>query len=234
MRHSKMYRNMRKWLAIVLGLVVGQLPLSAQEYLYEIGAAGGIGAYVGDISSNPFHKPGGAYGVLFRQHINYRWALKYNLSMTRVKGSTEGLSNVFPGNAQFSFSRPVMDFGAEAEFNFFHYGMGESYKGTRRFTPYIVTGLGFTAVPRKGDGYFSLHIPMGVGLKYKMARRWNLCVEFTMRKTLGDKLDGKALDDPYRITSAAFKNTDWYALTMISITYDIGRKCVDCNPSSAF
>lgn len=75
---------------------------------------------------------------------------------------------------------------------------------------------------------------MGVGLKYKIAQRWNVGVEFTMRKTLGDKLDGKALKDPYRITSGAFKNTDWYSLTMISVTYDIGRKCVDCNPSSAF
>lgn len=225
---------MRKWWIIQLLVLGAWLPLSAQEYLYEIGAAAGMGVYIGDINTRPFHNPGGAYGVMFRQHINYRWTLKYNVSMARMKGSTEGWDNVLPGNAQYEFSRPLLDFGAQAEFNFFHYGVGESYKGTRRFSPYIVAGLGFSAVPRKGDGYFSLQIPMGVGLKYKIARRWNIGLEFTMRKTLGDKLDGKQLDDPYHITSAAFKNTDWYSFTMISITYDIGRKCVDCNPSSAF
>ena len=180
---------MRKWWIIQLLALGTWLPLSAQEYLYEIGAAAGMGVYIGDINTRPFHNPGGAYGVMFRQHINYRWALKYNVSMARMKGSTEGWDNVLPGNAQYEFSRPLLDFGAQAEFNFFHYGVGESYKGTRRFSPYIVAGLGFSAVPRKGDGYFSLQIPMGVGLKYKIARRWNIGLEFTMRKTLGDKLD---------------------------------------------
>lgn len=225
---------MRKGIVIIVLAVGGLFSLSAQEYRYEIGAAAGMGFYIGDINSKPFRKPGGAYGLMFRQNINYRWALKYNVSMTRVKGTTRGWENVLPENAQYEFCRPVLDFGAQAEFNFFHYGIGEAYKGTRRFSPYIVAGIGFTAVPKKGDGYFNLQIPMGVGLKYKIAQRWNIGVEFTMRKTLGDKLDGKALKDPYRITSAAFKNTDWYSLTMISITYDIGRKCVDCNPSSAF
>ena len=82
--------------------------------------------------------------------------------MTRVKGTTRGWQNVLPENAQYEFSRSVLDFGVQAEFNFFHYGIGEAYKGTRRFSPYIVAGFGFTAVHKKGDGYFNLQIPMGV------------------------------------------------------------------------
>ena len=50
-----------------------------------------------------------------------------------------------------------------------------------------------------------------------------------MRKTLGDNIDGKQLDDPYRIESAALKNTDWYSYTMFSVTYDFGRKRRVCN-----
>ena len=50
-----------------------------------------------------------------------------------------------------------------------------------------------------------------------------------MRKTLGDKLDGKALDDPYGINSSSLKNTDWYSYTLLSVTYDFGMKKKICN-----
>ena len=220
---------MRKFFAIIIPMMLLAGNARAQAYKYEIGAAVGIGAYVGDANTNPFHKPGAAYGVIFRQNINYRWAIKYDLATTRMRGTTEGLGYAFPDGLKYSFSRQVLDFGAQAEFNFFSYGVGESYKETRRFSPYITAGIGFTAVPRKGDGYFNLNIPLGVGLKYKIGTRWNIGLEFTMRKTLGDKLDGKALKDPYRISSKIFKNTDWYSLTIFTISYDIGRKGMICN-----
>ena len=54
-------------------------------------------------------------------------------------------------------------------------------------------------------------------------------LEFSMRKTLGDKLDGKALDDPYGINSSSLKNTDWYSYTLLSVTYDFGMKKKICN-----
>lgn len=220
---------MRKVLAIIILMTLAPGMAVAQEYKYEIGAAAGLGFYVGDANAKPSKEPGAAFGVIFRQNINYRWAIKYNFATMRAKGTTEGWNNAFPAGENYTFSRQVLDFGAQAEFNFFHYGVGESFKETRRFSPYIVAGLGFTAVPCKDDGYFSVNIPMGVGLKYKIARRWNIGLEFTMRKSLGDKLDGKALNDPLHITSSAFKNTDWYSFTMISISYDIGRKGMICN-----
>ncbi len=220
---------MKKYIAIIILIAMMPIGVSAQEYKYEIGASAGLGFYIGDANTKPFRGPGPVFGVLFRQNFNYRWALKYNMTTMRANGTTEGWNNAFPGGASYTFSRQVLDFGVQAEFNFFHYGVGESYKDTKRFSPYIVAGVGFTAVPCKGDGYFSLNIPLGVGLKYKIGRRWNVGLEFTMRKSLGDKLDGKDLDDPMHISSAAFKNTDWYSYTMISISYDIGKKGMICN-----
>ncbi len=219
---------MRKIFFLIAFVLGGAAALSAHEFRYEIGAMAGLGFYVGDIGN----RPGGAYGFVFRQNLNYRWALKYDLSLARMKGTTEGWKNVLPEETQYRFSRRVLEATAEAEFNFFHYGIGDGYKDTRRISPYIVAGVGFSAVPQKGDGSFALQIPMGVGLKYKVARRWNMGLEFTMHKTLGDKLDGKALKDPYGITGSALKNTDWYGMVLFSITYDFGRKCANCNPSS--
>ena len=109
---------MRKFFAMIIPMMLLAGNAHAQAYKYEIGAAVGIGAYVGDANTNPFHKPGAAYGVIFRQNINYRWAIKYDLATTRMRGTTEGLGYAFPDGLKYSFSRQVLDFGAQAEFNF--------------------------------------------------------------------------------------------------------------------
>lgn len=219
---------MKKLFLIIIIFITGITEGRSQDFKYEIGGAAGIGFYMGDANpSKIFRKPGAALGAVFRRNLNYRWAIKCDLATSGIKGDTKGM--VFPGGAHYSFKRQLIDIGAQAEFNFFHYGWGYSYLGTKRFAPYLLAGIGITAVPKKGDGYFSLNIPLGVGLKYKLAERWNLGFEFSMRKSLGDKLDGKALDDPFKISSSAFKNTDWYSFTMFSITYDFGRKKTICN-----
>ena len=80
----------------------------------------------------------------------------------------------------------------------------------------------------------SLNIPMGVGVKYKLKSRLNLGCEFSFRKLFGDSFDvtngsNEILDNPYGISSSAFKNKDWYSLLMISITWDFGERCRPCN-----
>ena len=221
---------MRKRIGLILGIMMGLiLTATAQDYKYEAGGGLGIGFYMGDANQSAlFHKPGAAFAALLRRTINYRWAIKFDLATAHIKGDTRDFDTRFPGG-DFNFSRQLIDLGAQAEFNFFHYGWGYSYLGTKRFSPYLLVGVGITAVPKKGDGYFSLNIPIGVGLKYKLAERWNIGFEFSMRKSLGDKLDGKVLDDPYKIQSSAFKNTDWYSFTWFTITYDFGRKKTICN-----
>ena len=70
----------------------------------------------------------------------------------------------------------------------------------------------------------SFDASLGAGVKYKIAPRWNISLEFAMHKTLGDSFDGKALADPYHIESSVLKNTDWFSTTLFSITYELGRK----------
>lgn len=220
---------MRKLLliGIMLRIVSGAV---AQDFKYEIGGALGVGFYMGDANQYvPFHNTKVAYGLVFRHNMNYRWAVKANLSSMRIGGDTQNFANVFPEGKQVRFSRQLFDMGAQMEFNFFNYGMGYSYLGTSRIAPYLLAGFGFTFSPSKGDHSFNVNIPLGIGVKYKLAPRWNIGLEFTMRKTFGDKLDGKGLDDPYKIESSSFKNTDWYSFTMFSVTYDFGYRKKICN-----
>ena len=73
-----------------------------------------------------------------------------------------------------------------------------------------------------------INMPVGAGVKYKLAPRLNLADEWTIHFTGNDRLDG--VKDHYRITSSGlFKNTDCYTHLRLSLTYDIWAKCKVCH-----
>ena len=114
------------------------------------------------------------------------------------------------------------------EFNFFNFGIGSKYMNLKRITPYLVVGVGGTlASPSVGGSSFAIVLPMGVGVKYKWKERLNLGLEFTMRKSFGDGLDG--LSDLNGINHSFAKNTDWYSVLMVSVTYEFGKRCKVCH-----
>jgi hypothetical protein len=223
-------------IAITLLLSISPFALSAQEYLYEIGGMAGGSFYMGDANNNAaFRNMNPAISVLFRYNVNFRTALKVNLAYAGVSGSTEGLKNVFPDNGQAAFKRRVIDLGVQGEFNFFPYSDKYKYLYTKRISPYIAGGLGFSAAPGSGGGstFFSPHISAGTGVKYKLMPRINIGAELSIRKLFGDGLDtegdNKLLDNPYRITGGVFKNKDWYSMLMITASYDFGLRDCKCN-----
>ena len=205
--------------------------LLAQEYKFEIGGMLGGASYMGDANkTNPFSRLGPAGGAVFRYNINLRWALKSDLLLARVSGSTKGLDNAFPDNYQTDFNRSVVELGEQVEFNFFPYSDKFVYAGTKKITPYILAGIGLSVAPGGGETFSNMNIPLGVGVKYKLRNRLNLGFEFSVRKLLGDGLEGKKeLDDPYHIGSSTWKNKDWYSLMLFSLTWEFGLHDCDCN-----
>ena len=172
-------------------------------------------------------------GIVFRYTPNFRWAVKTDLLWGRVSGSTDGLENEFPNQATASFSRSFFEVGGQMEFNFMPYSDKFAYLNTKRFSPYILFGIGVTVAPGN-ETFASLNIPLGIGAKYKVANRLNLGLEFSFRKLFGDSFDvtdgnNAFLDNPYGISGSAFKNKDWYSLLMFSVTWDFGLRCRTCN-----
>ncbi|RHJ93403.1 DUF6089 family protein [Parabacteroides bouchesdurhonensis] len=213
-------------------LLIGQVPaLYAQEYKYEIGGMAGGAYYMGDANKNAFFKGlNPALGAVFRYNANFRWAVKADLLWGRISGNTEGLDNVFPDHAQASFTRNFIELGGQMEFNFFPYSDKFAYANAKRFSPYVLLGLGLTVAPGNGKTFAGLNVPLGVGLKYKIANRVNLGCEFSFRKLFGDNFEGNAiLDNPYNIKSSFLKNKDWYSLLMFSVTWDFGPRNRPCN-----
>lgn len=208
--------------------------IKAQEYKYEIGGMAGVSFYMGDANKTKLYRnPGPAGGVVFRYNKDFRWAFKSNLVIGHVSGDTKKSGDAFPYAQQSSFNRMFYELGGQIEFNFFNYSDKFAYLDTKRFTPYVFTGVGVTY----GSGekkFFNANIPLGIGVKYKLKERLNIGFEFSFRRLFGDDFDVTKknqewdLDDPLYIKSSFTKNKDWYSLTMFSITWDFGFRCNPC------
>ena len=222
---------MKRLLVILFTLVALAAPrLQAQEetYRFDVGAQVGMAGYLGDASSNIFGHPGCSGGVSWRYLPVARWAVRALLNVMSLSGDTADMDDVLPGQAQYSFKSTAYDLGGRVEFNFFSYGIGESYKKLRRWSPYLTVGLGVTLATCGGESAFGVNIPMGAGIKYKLRERWNLGLEFTMTKVFSDHVDGE-LSDLYQIKSSFIKNTDWYSNISVSVTYEFGKRCSTCH-----
>lgn len=205
--------------------------IQAQEdFRFEAGGGVGMTGYLGDANTaNLWSHPSWDAEIIFRYIANPRWKFKTNIYLGNLKGDSSDMTNVFPDGGTYKFSTIFYELGEMAEFNFFNYGIGEYYRHLKKFTPYITAGLGITAWGVERNFYTAFSLPFGVGLRYKPSVRVNLGLEFLMKKTFSDRLDGNALDDPMGIKSSFIKNTDWYSTLNFTITYEFSRRCATCN-----
>ncbi|MDL2222729.1 porin family protein [Bacteroidales bacterium OttesenSCG-928-M11] len=205
----------------------------AQEYKYEIGFAGGGAMYMGDANQDSYFQGWNpSVGVIFRNNINFRWALKADLLWGKVSGDTKNTDNVFPNKGEASFERNFYELGAQMEFNFLPYSDKYPYLNTSKISPYALMGGGVTLAP-DNKTFFNLNLAMGIGVKYKIKNKLNLGLEYTVHKLFGDGLDapnkdGFNLDNPYNIDDGFSKNKDWYNTLLFSITWEFGVRDTRC------
>lgn len=200
------------------------------SYKFDVGVHGGMSGYLGDANeSNMFKHPGYTAGVSFRYLPNSRMAVRGILTTASLNGNTADFEDKFPNGENFSFASQIYDLGVRYEFNFFNYGIGETYKRMRRWSPYLAVGVGGSLATYDKDMSFAMNIPMAVGVKYKLMQRLNLGLEFSMTKVFGDKVDSSELTDLYLMQSSMLKNTDWYSQIALSITFEFGKRCETCH-----
>jgi opacity protein-like surface antigen len=228
------------WSVIVLVLFS---PLRAQEkeYMYEIG--GGLGASwgYGDVNrSSALYDPSLAADLLFRYNFNLRWSVAADLSTSGLKGDSKDFDNVFPGNTRWQFDRRFWQLSIRPEFSFWNYGWGSDYREKHRVAPFLTAGVGFglsagsTSAGSIKDKQTNtaLTVPLGLGLKWKMAPRWDLQLTALWTRTFGDKADGIA--DPYGIGTTGAVNTDWIGSVMMSVTFCFKERCLECRNQNSF
>ncbi len=215
----------------MLGMSAQAQAQTMPEYRLEVG--GGVGAvtYLGDFNSNIFKELQPMGSLLAKYRFDPRRALALNVSYGQLKGSQRNAKTYYATLTDYSFKTSLVDVGLRFEYNFWPYGTGMEYRGAKRLTPYIYIGVGMTiAKPDKGEAKTTtaLNVPLGGGVKYKVADRLNLGLEWTIHFTSSDLLDG--VKDPYGIQSSGlFKNTDCYSQLRVSLTYDLWQKCKTCH-----
>lgn len=236
------------FLTSVIALLLVSARMCAQDqdvlgYRMELGAGVGTCFYLGDANKVPFADMSGMGGLVVRRIFNSRMCVKGNLAMGHIRGNSDGYFIPTDPNSgtpeggipcRVSFSRNVLDFGAQFEMNFWGYGMDGGYKENSRITPYALAGMGVTVgMGGGGKSCGALNLPIGVGVKYKIRPRLNIGLEWTMRFTTSDNLDDTGahttLAHPYGIKSVGLKNKDCYSFTMLHVTYSMCPKYRKCN-----
>ena len=198
------------------------------EYRLEVGGGIGLVAYEGDFNGNILNNQQPMVTVMAKYRFTPRQAVAMNVSYGQLKGAAKDAKGYVPETYRgYEFKNSLWDVGARYEYNFWPYGTGEEYRGAKRLTPYIYIGVGLTlAKPDKTE--VGMNLPLGAGVKYKVADRLNMAVEWTMHFSGNDRLDG--VKDPYGIESTGmFKNTDCYSHLRVSLTYDLWAKCKTCH-----
>lgn len=229
-------RHIKRLVAFVFALTAWTTAVGQDEVTYRMEVGGGLGA--GSLLCDINHKVTTGLGVtgsgFVRFVINPYMAVKTSLGHTRVKGNTDGEVNFYPsagvGGAtterlNYNFSGGVTDLTAVYELHFLPYGYIGGYRGLKRLTPYFA--LGFGLAYGDVDKAVTVNLPIGVGVKWKMAERLNLGLEWTMHLTPSDRLDG--LEAPRGIKTDGFRNKDHFATTLVTLSYDISPKCPNCN-----
>lgn len=204
-------KSMRQKIAIIL---LAFLPFLASAQYSEVGIAGGISNYQGDLSGEislenfNIGLTRGAIGILARRNFNRFFAIRGAATYGKVAADDARTANF---RRNLSFESDIVDVAAIAEFNIF--GYDPVYSG-KRFSPYIMVGVaGYYFNPKteyngrlvalqplgtEGQGRpgydarysrVSIAVPVGGGLKMALGDSWTIGIELGARKIFHDYLD---------------------------------------------
>ncbi len=223
---------MRKLLIFILFLMPCGL-LRAQddpEYRMEIGGGVGLMGYLGDFNGNLTSDLQPMASILARRVFNPYSALRLQVSMGKMKGSSDDVETYYPDYEEtpYEFDNSLYDVSVAYEYNFWPYGTGRDYRGSKRLVPFLFAGVGLTLADTGEKTKAAFNVPIGLGLKYKASQRLNVGLEWAIHFSQSDELDG--VKDPYYIESSGlFKNTDCYSALKLTLTYSFWAKCSTCN-----
>nr|WP_299032068.1 DUF6089 family protein [uncultured Tenacibaculum sp.] len=214
---------------LILLILFVCLATPLQSQIHEIGIFAGGSNYVGDIGSTNYIRPNKfAGGLIYKYNLNPRIALRGTYTYIPVSGDDADASNPSRQNRGYNFSNNIHEFAAGVEFNFFDYNISD-YRTT--FTPYILAEIAAFNYKSPGSqvsnntislkNKFSYTLPVGIGLKGRLADNFAIAFETGVRFTFVDDIDFTT----DRINSLDFggNGNDWYVFSGVSIVYTFGR-----------
>jgi len=206
---------MYKFILGILFIFVGQ-SIYAQNSS-DVGVIVGTNYYLGDINpKKQLYSSSPTLGFMYRYNMGPRYALRTSLSFGSLKGNDLDFDNKYQQSRAASFETELVDFSVQLEFNFQPFLVPLSSRA-KRFSPYVTSGLSYIS---SSSTTSTFAIPMGIGFKYLIAKRWTAAVEWSFKKSFTDDLDGLA--DPNKLNIAnKFHNDDWISFLGVTLTLQL-------------
>lgn len=252
-----MTRNINSYTKVFLLIAfVALLPqyINAEEshgfYFMEVGVQGGASYYIGELAPHVFMSTAESYGAQARVKFDPRWALQLKGQRQRV------LNNVDVGNEwgikPGMYKHSMWHVDIVGEYNFFQLGLDEYNISMKPVTPFMFVGFGVTIHDLKQRQYnerigerplvpLSLYIPLGIGVKWKFAERWQLQMAWQHNVYVwnGDGLEGivddkcpNLLNNSYEMNGTNIMNNDVASSLTIGVIFEFGRQrkiCAYCD-----
>ena len=227
-----MNRNLRgtlAWLSIAGLFLSPQLSVGQK---IEIGGALGGMLYTGDMAPvlNPkFIRPGG--GLFFRYNATRSFAARVQVSIGRIVGADSLTADAFQVARGAMFRNTIREVALLGEYKFRNY---TPLRNAKNWTPYVFGGLAVFSHRLRQNSELPVNIafPLGVGVKYEIARPWSIGLEYTTRFTTTDNLDGLRVPPAGapKLNQSDPDRKDHYTLLCLTVSYTFYK--VFCPPGS--
>ncbi len=216
-------------------LIVLFFTQSITSQTYEVGLMLGGSNYVGDVGSTQYISPNAfAFGAIGKWNRSKRHAFRASFLFANLNAD-DAWGDERRTSRGLSFKNSVKEVSVGMEFNFWDWYL---YDGKPQFTPYLYTGFttlnyGAQAIDANNeiDSYadkWSFAIPMVLGIKKTVGRKFVLGAEIGARYTFTDNLDGSDPDPRVGTGFGNLNNNDWYFFTGITFSYTWGRTPCYC------
>ncbi len=215
----------RVWLVIMAFFSIQTAYSQNTEIGFELGSYN----YLGDVVRE-YDLSNQTMGAQFfvRKHVNSGLSYRISVGFGSVTGVDDQAFDVFSANRQASFDGDVVNSDFLFEYHFLDY---RDPRSDISWTPYVLVGAGiyqFKGTDQDFETYntgLKMRIPVGVGLKFQLDRRWVLGVSTSAISTNSDQIDNvfEATSGSKNFQAGNPNDNDWMFFTGISLSYTFYR-----------
>lgn len=215
--------------------------INSYAQIHEVGVTIGGANHIGDVGPTTYIAPKDVgFGLQYKWNKSPRHSWRASYTYMGISGKDSKSDTGARRLRNLEFENKIQEISLGLEFNFFEFDLHNDWFS---FTPYIYTGLAgfkydqtyfnqFNIQEKYDDGY-ALAIPLHIGIKALINKRFVLSAEIGARYAFTDNLDG---NNPTKsnYTQYQFGNTlskDWYVFSGITLSYTFGKNPCYCAPN---
>ena len=221
----------------------------------------GCGYYVGDASKMILSNPREVLGWQDRYNFDTRWAKQIKAQRQRIAFAyTPSATEEQPNPLKVRYHNPAWHIDAVAEYNIFRFGLHPFDARIKPITPYLCIGIGISArnkiatrvTPTTTYPKFeflnmnspAFYIPIGIGVKWKFAPRWQLQACWQHQIYLSDNVEGymreyddeaaiknygsSLLNNPNDLNGSNLFNNDLVSTLTVGVVFEFGKRTKMC------